>query len=221
MDSVFWQENFNQKLQIGEQQMHDEQVLTPPQRVMIIGLIKEAVTHTISNQLEDISAKKMQQIESDSKRQMEDFFKKQLSQLSGEKLNDAITLYLKKHVHDTEVELKKVSDMIKDIWSSQLPAAYVQNINEMKQRLGVLEYESKVFRNQFNEAMTKKFIEVVSDDDLQLLYVKSGLQLKEVQDALDISLSQASRLVNGHISDVQLRHQLHQLCLKKISSVYG
>ncbi|MEI8137048.1 MAG: hypothetical protein WCH21_06975 [Bacteroidota bacterium] len=201
--------------------MHDEQILTPQQRILIIGLIKESVGTIVNNTLEDIAAEKMLAIELDCKKDMEKFFKSKLEALSSDKLNDAVSEFLSKHIEKTESKLKRVDDMVTDIWNTQLAASYVNIINEMAKRLSAIEYETKVFRKQFADKMTQNFIEVVGDDELQDLYIKADLQLKDLETGLNISLSKASRLVNGQVQDVELRYQLKELCMAKISRMYG
>ena len=120
-----------------------------------------------------------------------------------------------------EVMIKNLDIKMNDIASYKDPVIRDHQIKELQNTVEDIRPMVKILANQMRKIKENKFIEIVTDREIQSLYSQSGVLQKNVASKFDISLEQASRYCNGFVKDLMIRHKLKQFFLESIEKNLG
>lgn len=115
-----------------------------------------------------------------------------------------------------KTRLVDIDNRLVEVETLSNPVILESRIEEVERTVDVVRANSDVSSSLVRGVMEDRLVEIVSDEQLQAFYHRSGAQLKNVAAALSIEESTASRLVNGKIRDIEQRHKLKQYCLQLI-----
>lgn len=111
-------------------------------------------------------------------------------------------------------EFRNINDRIDSITGVSSPEYFGQQISELSENLGRMHEKLQHVDNKI-EDMKKLNTPLVdySDDELREAWKQSDIPLKVIADKFKVEISNASRMVNGHILDKNRRNELMRMFL--------
>lgn len=160
-----------------------------------------------------------QPVEQSSEAQVELTPNQLLDKLPPELIYKGFNQVFQEYIEKTERTVRTHDEMINLLYQKTTPSQMKLQYDQLFNRLIDMENQLRGFKNTFNDYVTNKFIEVVSDEEIRNLYLQSGLQLKNIQDEFNVEHSTAHRWVMGDVKDLVIRHKVKVYLLKAIKEL--
>ena len=105
---------------------------------------------------------------------------------------------------------------ITDMLTAASPWGLEERFKKLAIKFDELSAKNNMLNHELSLLKNGKFIEKVSSEELAKLRVESGITLPVIAEKLFMDKSWASRLLNGKVNDLILRHKAKQLMLEEI-----
>ena len=193
----------------------------PPQVQMnITSFVSELCDSYKGDEIRRIVIQEFQNFMGESKQSIVDFAMGKIEEISKDEIFIQLMENIQKASEATDVRLRHMGELVTNMRKETMPAFYMDKIMKSATDISLMQGKISDLNNKIQNLLQGNFIEIVTNEELQHLYKRSGVTLKVVADKFKVSDSTAMRMAHGTDEDYKRRHELKLFLMNKVEEKY-